>query len=52
MTHLPHAHAVPQVDCDTGHYHAHAAIVVRSATRFGASHGHIVQFAVMQMLGL
>lgn len=38
-----------RVDVDTRHYHAHAAIVVRSAARFAASHGHIVEYAVRQM---
>jgi hypothetical protein len=41
-----------KVAVDTGHFDAHAAIVVRSGARFGASHGHIVEYAVRQMRGL
>ena len=41
-----------QVDVDTQHYHAHAAIVVRSGARFGSSHAHILEYALRQMKGL
>eukprot|EP00198_Chlamydomonas_reinhardtii_P012872 XP_001702209.1 predicted protein [Chlamydomonas reinhardtii] len=38
-----------KVDVDTGHYAAHAAIVVRSSRRFGRSHGHIIEYALRQL---
>ncbi|KAG2487477.1 hypothetical protein HYH03_013899 [Edaphochlamys debaryana] len=37
-----------KVDVDTRHYHAHAAIVVRSGRRF-PQHAHILEYAVRQM---
>ncbi|GLC40467.1 hypothetical protein PLESTB_001261800 [Pleodorina starrii] len=37
-----------KVDVDTRHYHAHAAIVVRSSRRF-RSHMHIIDYAVRQL---
>jgi hypothetical protein len=37
-----------QVDVDTRHYHAHAAIVIRSSRRF-RSHIHIIDYAVRQL---
>lgn len=41
-----------KVPIDTQHYHAHAAVVVRSTARFATSHGHVVEFALRQMRGL
>ncbi|KAG2429718.1 hypothetical protein HYH02_013975 [Chlamydomonas schloesseri] len=38
-----------KVDVDTGHYAAHAAIVVRSSRRFARSHGHIIEYALRQL---
>ncbi|GLI62824.1 hypothetical protein VaNZ11_005574, partial [Volvox africanus] len=38
-----------KVDVDTRHYHAHAAIVVRSSRRF-RSHIHIIDYAIRQLL--
>ncbi|GIM14442.1 hypothetical protein Vretimale_17391 [Volvox reticuliferus] len=37
-----------KVDVDTRHYHAHAAIVVRSSRRF-RSHMHIIDYAIRQL---
>ncbi|PNH10136.1 hypothetical protein TSOC_003174 [Tetrabaena socialis] len=47
VTHLSFA-AYSYVDVDTRHYHAHAAIVVRSSRRF-RSHHHIIEYAVRQL---
>ncbi|EFJ45813.1 hypothetical protein VOLCADRAFT_93914 [Volvox carteri f. nagariensis] len=37
-----------KVDVDTRHYHAHAAIVIRSSRRF-RTHMHIIDYAVRQL---